>query len=183
MKKSEKEWVGGTELGLPDPPLPLGSKNSPGPIPRKHHWLLLSASEVHGYLEEKQYVAALAITNRPDPRLYIFEGEGNTQNALVSPVTGVLRLHPTCLCATRHLCAAQQQMARPGTAGNYDSTSCDQRDQIGCRRSDSDICVSRRWHARRCWAESDGHYVGRSGASVSSRKTLIFGPCRRALGF
>ena len=50
---SEKEWVGGTELGLPDPPpLPLASKNSPGPIPRKHHWLLLSASEVHGYLEE-----------------------------------------------------------------------------------------------------------------------------------
>ena len=122
-------------------------------------------------------------TERTDQIHAYIRGRQNTQNALVSPVTGVLRLHPTCLCATRHLCAAQQQMARPGTAGNYDSTSCDQRDQIGCRRSDSDICVSRRWHARRCWAESDGHYVGRSGASVSSWKTLIFGPCRRALEF
>ena len=42
--------------GCQTPPLPLASKNSPGPIPRKHHWLLLSASEVHGYLEEKQHV-------------------------------------------------------------------------------------------------------------------------------
>ena len=55
-RKIAPEWVGGTELGLPDPPLPLGSKNSPDPITRKHYWLLLSASEVHGYLEEKQYV-------------------------------------------------------------------------------------------------------------------------------
>ena len=115
-------------------------------------------------------------TERTDQIHAYIRGRQNTQNALVSPVTGVLRLHPTCLCATRHLCAAQQQMARPGTAGNYDSTSCDQRDQIGCRRSDSDICVSRRWHARRCWAESDGHYVGRSGASVSSWKTLLWAP-------